>query len=75
MTDAATYTIRFPITTCKICGERDWRHVSVFGAQGEYCRTCAGVAMLGVARLRAEHTASCWKTGVFRLTPMWEPTP
>jgi hypothetical protein len=71
----ATYTISFPLTTCKICGERDWRHVSVVGARGAYCLPCSIVAMQGVARLRATHKSFCWETGVFSLTPLWEPTP
>ena len=66
-------TIHFPITTCAICGERDWRHRGVLGAEGSYCTTCASVAHYHVRQLQAAHMAKCWKTGVFSLTPQWRP--
>jgi hypothetical protein len=73
MTDAQTYTISLPITTCSICGERDWRHVYVLGAAGAYCRPCSTIAILKVERLQASHMAECWRSGVFSLTPTWKP--
>jgi hypothetical protein len=66
-------TFTFPVTTCAICGERDWRHVSVLGAGGSYCAGCSAIAMLGVRVLQDRHMAECRRTGVFTLTPQWKP--
>jgi hypothetical protein len=70
-----TYTISFPLTTCAICGDRDWRHVSVLGAKGAYCHQCSVVAMVGAADNRLRPTMQLRDDDVVAVTqrPLWEP--
>jgi len=71
MTDA--YTITMPITTCRMCGDRGWRHVAVLSAVGYYCRDCAPLAMLKVHRMKIDADAKNWKAGIVRIGQVFDP--
>jgi hypothetical protein len=70
------YTIRMPVTTCALCGDRDWRHVKVWGATGSYCRSCAWVVVMASRRHADERLAADLLRGVIRIpTPAYTPEP
>ena len=66
--------VEFPITTCRLCGERDWRHVAVLGAVGSYCRGCAVIVMFNAETHRLKAFAKMKESGVFVIpVPLYDP--